>query len=308
MRTSFINNLFEKAKKDSRINLIVADLGFSVVDDFAEQLPDQFLNAGVAEQNMTSIAAGISKINNNTCFTYSIANFPVMRCMEQIRNDVCHNSANVKIVVVGGGVSYGTQGYSHYAIEDLAMMRALPDMIVTAPSDPIEVKAIVDLACDTHGPWYIRLGKSGEPSLHKKKLKNFKIGKSITICDGNDGTIISTGAITYEAYLSIQELKKSGINIRLISMPFVKPIDKNAIQKAASETKWIITLEEHSGFGGLGSAVAEILSQKENTPPLHRLFLPETVMHIVGSQEYLRNRFKIDSEGILKYIRSNLLK
>ncbi len=177
MRTAFIKELFELAKQDERIVLIVGDLGFGVVNPFMEQLPRQFLNAGVAEQNMTGMAAGMA-LSGKIALTYSIANFPTLRCLEQVRNDVCYHNANVKIVSVGGGFTYGAMGATHHALEDLAVMRAMPGLVVVAPGDPVEARAATRAVIAYHGPCYLRLGKAGEPVVHQSPI-DFELGKAI---------------------------------------------------------------------------------------------------------------------------------
>ena len=297
MRTTFINTLNELAAEDQRINLFVGDLGFNVVNEFAADYPDRFLNAGVSEQNMTGMAAGMALAGDTVVFTYSIGCFPTVRCLEQVRNDVCYHNANVKIITVGGGVAYGVQGHTHHVIEDFALMRAMPNMVVAAPADPAEAEAVTRLAVKTSGPWYIRLGKNGEPVIHGNGLKNLNVGEAIRLQDGDDGTIIATGAITYEAYAAVQQLAENGLQIRLLSMPFVKPIDVDAVQSAARETPWIITIEEHHGFGGIGSAVAEITAELPSPAQLKRLHYPEILTEL-GSQEYLRRHYSLDAESI----------
>jgi len=165
MRTAFIKTLFEIAKNDNSIYLIVGDLGFGVVTRFMEELPNQFINAGVAEQNMTGVATGMA-LSGKTVFTYSIANFPIIRCLEQIRNDVCYHKASVIITVVGGGMSYGSLGTSHHATEDIAVMRAMPNMVVIAPGDPVETRMAVEALIQYRGPAYLRLGRDKEPVVH----------------------------------------------------------------------------------------------------------------------------------------------
>ena len=167
MRKTFINRLCALSREDDRICLIIGDLGFSVVEPFAEEFPDRFLNVGVAEQNMIGMATGWSLAENKIVFVYSIANFPILRCLEQIRNDVCYHKANVKIVSVGGGLTYGSAGFSHHATEDLAIMRAMPGIVVAVPADAYETDSITQLSVESNGPFFIRLGKNNEPAVHK---------------------------------------------------------------------------------------------------------------------------------------------
>src|SRR5437667_4581521 len=165
MRSAFFDTLVRLAEDDERITLVVGDLGFGVIEPFARRFPDRFLNAGVAEQNMTGIGAGMA-LSGKVVFTYSIANFPTLRCLEQVRNDVCYHAADVKIVAVGGGFAYGSLGMTHHATEDLALMRALPGMVVVAPGDPIEVELATRAVVEHRGPCYLRLGRVGEPCVH----------------------------------------------------------------------------------------------------------------------------------------------
>src|SRR5580704_16656925 len=179
MRGAFFDALLTLAERDHRINLIVGDLGFGVVETFAQRFPDRFLNAGIAEQNMTGIAAGMA-LSGRIVFTYSIANFPILRCLEQVRNDVCYHNANVKIVAVGGGLAYGSLGSTHHATEDLAIMRALPRMVVVAPGDTMEAEAATEAIALHPGPCYLRLGRAGEASVHQEKIR-IQLGKAIQV-------------------------------------------------------------------------------------------------------------------------------
>jgi len=305
MRNTFVNTLTAIAETNEKLNLVVGDLGYSVVDQFAASYPEQFLNAGVAEQLMTGLAAGLSMIGERTVVTYSIANFPVIRCLEQIRNDVCFHSADVKIVSVGGGLAYGSAGYTHHAVEDISLMRTMPGMVVTAPADPVEAKLVAHLAVDTPGPWYVRLGKNGEPNLHIENIKEMKIGQAIMMADGDAGTIISTGTIAHEAWLARQHLEAEGYSFRFFSSPFVKPFDEEAVLQAAQDTRFLVTVEEHNGFGGLGSAVAEILSKSKHNVQLCRIYLPDLVQDI-GSQQYLLQKHGLDKAGIVCKIKRQL--
>ncbi|MFZ0736742.1 MAG: transketolase C-terminal domain-containing protein [Candidatus Acidiferrales bacterium] len=301
MRNSFLNELFELAKKDERIVLIVGDLGFGVVTPFMEQLPRQFLNAGVAEQNMTGMAAGMA-LSGKIAFTYSIANFPTMRCLEHIRNDVCYHNANVKIVTVGGGFAYGAMGATHHAIEDLAVMRALPGIMVVAPGDPIEARAATRAITEYAGPCYLRLGKAGEPVVHQTEIR-FELGKAIQMREGRDATLICTGGILQTAVRTAQRLAEEGIQTRLLSMHTVKPLDTEAVLAAARETRAILTLEEHSILGGLGSAVAEVLAEADiPRVPFRRIGVPAAFSPHIGSQEFMRERHGLTPETIAKSI------
>ena len=209
MRDTFVKTLLEIAKKDKNVYLITGDLGFGVLKPFWEELPNQIINAGIAEQNMTSIAAGLA-MQGKIVYTYSIGNFPTLRCIEQIRNDCAYHNANVKVVCVGGGFVYGSLGMSHHATEDIAMMRALPDVTVMAPGDLVEAEYATKAIYEQQGTCYLRLGRGGEKRIHEK-LDNFAIGKAIEIHKGEKVAILSTGAIFDEASEAYDALKAEGI-------------------------------------------------------------------------------------------------
>ena len=297
MRAVFNATLFEQAKKDPRIFMILADIGYGEVEPFAEAFPERYFNVGVAEQNMTGVACGVA-MEGNIAVTYSIANFPTLRPLEQIRNDVCYHNANVKIVIIGGGLAYGPLGISHHSTEDLAIMRALPNMIVLAPSDLQEAREATKAMIEHNGPVYYRCGYKKEPPIHGGEI-DFKIGKAIQVRDGKDVTLIFTGTIGYHALQAAKCLEKDGISCRVISMHTVKPIDKEAILEAAEETGTIVTVEEHNLLGGLGGAVAEVLADEcMSHVKFKRLALPDVNVSKVGSQGWLLEQYGLDAKGI----------
>ena len=246
-------------------------------------------------------------LSGKIVFTYSIANFPTMRCLEQVRNDVCYHGANVKIVAVGGGMCYGSLGVTHHATEDLAMMRALPNMLVVAPGDPVEA-ALATRAVAAHGgPCYLRLGRAGEPRVHSSCHIGFQLGRAITVKDGGDLTLIATGGLLKNTVEAARRLAQRGINARVISMHTVKPLDVEAVHKAARETEAIFTIEEHSVVGGLGSAVAEVLMEAKARPYVfQRIGLQDSFSAEVGNQEYLRSQHGLDVNGILSAVEAVL--
>jgi transketolase len=304
MRTAFIEELCLLAGRDERIWLLGGDLGFSVLERFIERFPGRYINMGVAEQNMTGVAAGLA-LEGRIVFTYSIANFPVVRCLEQIRNDVCVHNLNVKIAAVGGGVAYGAAGYSHHAVEDLAVMRAMPNTAVLAPGDPVEARLAARAAVDREGPCYIRLGKGGEPVVHRTDPE-FTVGKAIPVRAGNDLTIISTGGLLGEAAAAADQLAPR-IRARVLSMPWVHPLDTEALHRAAAETGLIVVVEEHSAAGGLGGAAAEALTASPTVScPLVMMNLGGGSLHAVGSQAHLRRECGLDAGGIVRTVREHL--
>jgi transketolase len=290
MRTAFINTLRELAEKNKNIFLLNGDLGFSVLEEFTKAYPERSLNMGVAEANMIGVAAGLA-LSGKIVFVYSIIPFVTARVFEQVRNDVALQKTNVKIVGVGSGLTYGQLGPTHHSIEDIALMRALPNMTVVCPGDPFETieatKALVALT----GPAYLRIGKKGEPVVHKN-TPVFKIGKGIVIQKGNDGTLIATGNMLPTANALAAELAGKGKEMRLISLHTVKPLDRRIIIKAAEETPAIFTLEEHNVIGGLGSAVAEALAEapvNKKTKHFRRFGINDRFTLMAGSHDFLRN-------------------
>lgn len=301
MRDTFVRTLVECAKEDKNIELVTGDLGFGVLKPFWEQCPDQFTNAGIAEQNMTGVAAGMALTGKNV-FTYSIGNFPTLRCIEQIRNDCAYHNANVKVVCIGGGFVYGSLGMSHQATEDIACLRALPDVIVLAPADLVEAEECTKALAKYRGTAYLRLGRGGEKRIHEK-IENFKIGKAIKVCDGEKVAIFSTGAIFEEVTAAKEMLNVKGINPMIYTFPTVKPIDKETIEEVAKEVDLIVTCEEHNVIGGFGSAVAEVMAEMtENEACLLRVGLNDEYSILVGNQKYLRTQYGIDAKSIAEKI------
>ena len=307
MRDTFVKTLLEIAKKDKRVYIVTGDLGFGVLKPFWEELPDQIINAGIAEQNMTSIAAGLA-LQGKIVYTYSIGNFPTLRCIEQIRNDCAYHDANVKVVCVGGGFVYGSLGMSHHATEDIAMMRSLPNVTVVAPGDLVEAACATKAIYETPGTCYLRLGRGGEKQIHES-IADFQIGKAIKIQDGEKIAVFSTGAIFDEVDEACKKLSEEGIKPIVYTFPTVKPIDKDVILECARENDTIITVEEHNLSGGFGSAVAEVLSEESNLKAkLVRVALDDRYSCIVGSQKYLRQQYSIDSKAIIEKVKENYTK
>src|SRR5271166_6250200 len=252
MRDAFIRTLTELAPQHPEILLLTGDLGFGVFDEYITRFTRQYLNVGVAEQNMSGLAAGLA-LEGHTVFTYSIGNFPTLRCLEQIRNDICHHGANVKIVCIGGGMSYGPVGFSHHATEDLAILRALPKMLVLSPGDLWEAAEASRYLVSHRGPAYLRLDKSAAP-LTAGPDEAFQPGSIRTVREGADVTLAATGGILAEALLAADALCEKGIFCRVLSVHTVKPLDTPTLIAAASETGGIVSIEEHAVDGGLGGA------------------------------------------------------
>lgn len=304
MRDTFVRTLLELAKEDRNIELVTGDLGFGVLKPFWEALPDQFINAGIAEQNMTTVAAGMALEGKNV-FTYSIGNFPTLRCLEQIRNDCAYHNANVKIVCVGGGFVYGSLGMSHHATEDIAVMRALPDVVVMCPGDLVEAEAATKAIAKHHGTCYLRLGRGGEKRIHKE-LKSFEIGKAIPVRLGERIAVFSTGAIFEEVEEACNLLAAEGIYPTVYTFPTVKPIDAEVIREIAAAHEMIVTCEEHNLSGGFGSAVAEVLAEMPSHARLMRIGMHDQYSTLVGNQKYLRDQFGMSGKKIASKILEQL--
>lgn len=304
MRTQFVKTLLELAKQDKNIHIVTGDLGFGVLQPFFDELPDQISNAGIAEQSMTGIAAGMA-LSGKTVFTYSIGNFPTLRCLEQIRNDCAYHNANVKIVCVGGGFVYGPLGMSHHATEDLAVMRALPNVAVFAPGDLVEAEAVTKAIVSYPGTCYLRLGRGGERVIHTEEI-DFHVGQALQIQAGSEVAVFSTGAIFDEVVDAVKKLQEmKGIMPSVYTFPTVKPIDENTIVEVARSHRFIFTVEEHTVVGGLGSAVAEVIAGMNPSgvrAQVIRLGLNDTYSSIVGSQKYLRNYYGLSSDKIYQQI------
>ena len=304
MRDNFISQLTSIAKNNKDVILITGDLGFGVLDNFAKEYPNQYINAGVAEQNMTGIASGLG-MDGKIVFTYSIGNFNTLRCLEQIRNDACYHDCNVNIVSVGGGFSYGALGYSHHATEDLAIMRAIPNLRVFSPCDFWEVRQITKKVVELGGVNYIRIDKSSANNSNNNQ--KFIVGKPRVLTSGDDIIIFSTGGITQLALDAQVKLLDENIKCSVVSMHTIKPIDQKIIIDFAKKGIPILTLEEHSKIGGLGSAISEILMNNGVFPRKFKMMgLESSFSTIVGSQSYLRKINNLDAESIIKEVISML--
>lgn len=292
MRTNFINQLLEEAKNNDKIFLLVGDLGYHVVEPFAELFPDRFLNIGIAEQNMAGVAAGLAMTGYNV-YIYSIGNFPTLRCLEQIRNDIAYHKANVKIVSVGAGYAYGALGATHQATEDIGAIRTIPNIIVATPGDPVEAKAIASISANYNGPMYIRLGKAGEKTVHNDKI-NLQIGDILPLKENinNKTAVLCCGSILDVAH---HQIENESLPYDLYSIPFVKPINNNLLLNIIeSHPDGLIVMEEHQASCGVGSAIIEQASDMYSQgilsafPRIIRKAIKDEFAGVVGTQNYLR--------------------
>jgi transketolase len=288
MRTAFINELILQARENPNIFLVVGDLGFSVVEPFAEEFPDRYLNAGVAEQNMTAVAAGLASEGYHV-FTYSIANFPTLRCFEQIRNDICYHNLPVTVVAVGGGVAYGNLGYSHHAVQDIAVLRTLPNMAVFSPADPDEAAGCLRLALQRAKPSYLRLGKAGETKLHAPG--DLSQGPLLVRPGSSSVAFAATGSVLKPALAAAEILSGRGLETAVYSCPVLSVEAREQFKRLWRHQK-IISVEEHGFAGGFGSFLREICPAGVE---IQICAIPETNASLVGSQEFLRKQAGLDA-------------
>ena len=293
MRTTFINQLVEEARKNEKIFLLVGDLGYNVVEPFANEFPDRYINVGICEQNMAGIAGGLA-MNGWIVYCYSIGNFPTLRCIEQIRNDIVYYKSNVRIVSVGAGYAYGSQGVSHQATEEVGMLRTLPDMVICSPSDPLETRMLVSLSASYQGPMYIRLGKAGERTFHREDITDYRLGDILPIIRRNSETIVLTsGSILSRVIESIQE---KTLDYDVFTIPVIKPLLPKSLCEIAATYSHIIVVEENQKSAGVGSAIIEVLSDSYNNgklniyPKIKRIAIDDEFLEVTGSQSYLQDK------------------
>jgi transketolase len=304
MRNAFIRALTEAAGRDDRIMLLTADLGFKIFDEFARRYPSRFMNVGVAEANMAGVASGLA-LEGKKPFIYSIVPFATLRAYEQIRNDICYHDADVTVVGVGGGYSYGPNGPTHHALEDIGVMRLLPNLAVVCPGDPAETVAAVEALAAHRGPAYLRLGRAGEPAVHQRPV-SFRIGESLPLREGSDVALLSTGNMLATAVEAADRLSSCGVSARVVSFPTVKPLDTEAVLRAARETRLVATVEEHQRAGGFGGAVAELLAETPGCAPLRRFGAADSFAHACGEQAYHRERSGLTPQQIAEAVRGAL--
>ena len=303
-REAYGKALAALANTNENVVVLDADLSKSTkTADFKVVAPERFFNMGIAEGNMMGVAAGLS-----TCgkvpFVSTFAMFAAGRAFEQIRNSICYPKLNVKVCATHAGLTVGEDGASHQAIEDISLMRSVPNMVVINPADDIETEAAIKAVAEMEGPCYVRLGRMAVSRVNDETNYNFVIGKGITLAEGNDVAIIATGIMVEAALEAKEELAKEGINARVINIHTIKPIDEELIIKAAKETGVIVTAEEHSIIGGLGSAVAEVVSEKCPVPVL-RVGVKDTFGES-GKPNELLEKYGLTSNNIVNKVKNAL--
>lgn len=295
MRTAFINSLIRLARENPKVFLVVGDLGYSVVEPYVAEFPDRFLNAGVAEQNMTGMAAGLAAEGFHV-FTYSIANFPTLRCFEQIRNDICYHRLPVTVVAVGAGLAYGNLGYSHHAVQDIAVMRTLPEMTILSPADPGEARECTRWLVENPCPSYLRIGKAGEKELHH--VTGIQSGPLEILAGDSDCAIVCTGSILKIALDAARELKARGTNVAVFSCPWLQPVTPGFFQRLTAFRR-LAVMEEHLWTGGLGSLLRDYLPSGIEILPVA---LRGERLGDVGNQAYLRQTTGLTMEATVETI------
>ena len=296
MRDAFVRALLREMERDPRVVLIAGDLGFGVLRPVKERFPDRLINAGIAEQSMVGLAAGLA-MTGRKVVVYSIGNFPTLRPLEQIRNDCAYHGADVKIVCVGGGFVYGSLGMSHHATEDMAVLRAIPGITCFTPGDPAETEAVVPVMFATPGTCYLRLGRGNEPWAHEGELKDWVFPRAVRLREGKDIALLSAGGILIELKRAAERLETEGIRAEVVSFPCLKPLDREARYTD------LITVEEHNVTGGFGSAVCEITAETGSGCRVHRMGLQDTFASVVGDQAYLREVYGINGDAIAEKAR-----
>ncbi|HDP24781.1 MAG TPA: transketolase family protein [Deltaproteobacteria bacterium] len=290
-------------EKNERIVGLSADLAKSTkIGKFAQKYPDRFFNVGIAEQNLFGMAAGLA-LSGLVPFVSTMAVFTTMRAAEQVRTDICYQNLDVKIIATHGGISFGQAGTTHHCTEDIAIMRSLANMTVVVPADGIECANAV-MSCVEHpGPVYIRIGRGFEPACYDDDQYGFTIGRSVEITPGTDITLICCGITVLQAREAAQILERNdGISVRVINMHTIKPLDTEAVLRAVNETRRIITFEDHTIYGGLGSAVAEVIAESGKACAFTRVGIPDCYS-VVGYPEDLYNFYKLDADGIVEKVR-----
>jgi len=310
MRNAFAQRLLQLAEQDDRVVLLSGDIGNRMFDDFKSCYPERFFNCGIAEANMLGMAAGMA-MSGLRPVVYTITPFVTTRCLEQIRVDVCYHRQSVVIVGVGGGLSYASLGATHHSCEDIAFLRALPHMQVICPGDAFETAAALSAALGQHDPVYLRLGKKGEPLVHRSEPA-FEIGRAIRVREGSDAVLLSTGNLLPLAMATSDQLQLHDISVGVVSFHTVKPLDGACLADVFMNTSLVVTLEEHSLLGGFGGAVAEwlcdqhVAEQSADSARLLRVGTTDEFLHTAGDQSFARNHYGLQAEAIADRIRQAL--
>lgn len=303
MRDAFAKRLLERAESDENVMLLTGDLGFGVFETFQSRLPRQYLNVGIAEQNMVAVATGLA-LEGYTCFVYSIGNFPTLRCLEQIRNDAAYHDANVKVVAIGGGFSYGPLGMSHHATEDLAIMTCIPDVTCLVPGTVEDVAPSVDALIASPGTGYLRLDKSS--GVECTGADPLTIGRWRVMRSGSDVTLVAAGGVLAEAQIAADTLEGHGVSAAVVSATQPAPISSQEIMRTLGSAVLVVTVEEHVVRGGIGGVVAEAMAESGTRARLIRRGLAGGFVSTVGSQTFLRREVGLDADHLVETVLDGL--
>lgn len=303
MRKKALDVVYQLAKQDKRVFFVGSDLGTGTLDNFKKEMPERFLMEGISEANIMGLAAGLA-MEGKIPYVHTIATFLTRRCFEQVVLDACLHNVNVRLLSSGGGLVYAPLGPTHQAIEDLAILRAVPNMTVIAPADANEMECFMLQSLDYPGPMYFRFAKGGDAIVTDKKTP-YKIGKAISYREGSEILVLTTGITLQHALTAASELAKENIEISIIHVPTIKPLDVATLTKGIDQHDVIITIEEHSIIGGLGSAVAEVIAEGEFSAPktFRRMGIPDCFSHHYGSQKELMQHYHITSNDLVNNVK-----
>lgn len=303
MRKTCLDMVYELAKRDERVFFLGSDLGFGTLKDFREEIPDRFLMEGIGEANIIGMAAGLA-MEGKIPYVNTIATFITRRCFEQIALDLCLHNLDVRLIGNGGGMVYAPLGPTHLATEDIAILRALPNMTIVAPADADEMRRLMPLTVDHRGPLYIRLAKGYDPIVTTDDVP-FEIGRAIPVREGTDALIVTTGITLRIGLEAAERLSNQRVEASVLHVHTIKPLDVESILEYAARARAVVTVEEHTLIGGLGSAVAEILAETDFSSPKHfkRIGIPDVFPDEYGSQASLMERYSISTEEVTSVVR-----
>lgn len=300
MRTAYLDTLYRLAEQDNNVFALISDNGAIVYDKFRTDFGRQYLNLGISEANMLGVAAGMASCGKIP-FAYTIGAFLAYRALEFIRNDICLQNQNVKIIGTGAGMVYSALGPTHHTTEDMGALRSLPNLTIFTPATPLEVRYVTKAAYEIKGPVYIRLGTNKETEIYQDDY-NFQIGKGVVVKEGTDITVVSTGSIVVDVLKAAKELEQQQISVRIITIHTIKPFDKELIIQALKETKGIVTVEDHNIIGGLGSAVSEVIAESGLATRFKRVGLVEHFSKGYGSYSEVKEANQIGIKDILSAV------
>ena len=306
MRATFFSTIEKHYKNDKNVFVLTADLGFKLFDRIRDISPERFYNVGIAEANMVGLASGIA-LSGGKVYCYSIIPFLVMRAYEQIRVDIDYHDLDVKLIGMGSGFSYGLEGITHFGLEDIALMRSLRKMAVIVPADMHEASAFADISYRHKGPMFIRIGRTNAPFVYSKK-PSIKLGKASVLREGKKVVIFAVGDLVYNSLKAADILESNGIKATVVNMHTIRPLDTEIVKDMAEKHEHVFTAEEHNIFGGLGSAVAEVIAESGIDCVFKRIGIPGKLKNVIGKADYLRKVYNLDPEGIARTIRRCMAK